>query len=60
MAEAERTEQDTKMQWTDLFDAAEKLHELFKSLMVGGFTEYQALRIVAFVMTGNTPPALDG
>lgn len=40
-------------EWTEAFDAMEKLHDLFKSLMVGGFSEDQALRIVALFLTGS-------
>lgn len=37
----------------ELFDSMEKMHDVFKALQVGGFSELQALRIVAFMMMGN-------
>lgn len=49
----EAPEKDTKTQWTQMFDAMEQLHDLFKSLRVGGFSESQALRIVALVIIGG-------
>lgn len=49
----ERPEKDVKAQWVATFDAMEQLHDLFKSLRVGGFSESQALRIVALVIIGG-------
>jgi hypothetical protein len=35
-----------------LFEASQKMHDLFEGFMVGGFTEDQALKLIANMMTG--------
>ena len=35
-----------------LFEASQGMHDLFESFMVGGFSEDQALRLIAYVMAG--------
>ena len=38
----------------ELFGAAEKMHELFEAFMVGGFSEEQALKLVANMMVAQS------
>ena len=47
---AERTEQPDQPSWTALETSAIALHEVFTSLMDGGFSENQAIQIVSTVL----------
>lgn len=44
---------------TDLAEAAASMHELFLAYMAAGFTEYQALRLAAFIALGHPSPPED-
>lgn len=48
--------------WTELYEVGEKLHDLFKTLMVGGFTEDQALKLIAHLLAqgGGGEPSIGG
>ncbi len=51
-------EDDNEIEVSHLLAGTIGLHELFKTMMAGGFTEVQALRLVALmIMEGG---ALDG